>query len=120
MAIIGIELNTDNREFTVNMDGQPMTNFKSVFVDAFVNSDGTRDVSLSITQEGALVVASLWLLSVSMRTLPIGTAYTVWAGIGTVGTVILGIVLLGESASPMRLLSIALIIVGILGLKLAH
>ena len=51
MAIIGIELNTDNREFTVNMDGQPMTNFKSVFVDAFVNSDGTRDVSLSITQE---------------------------------------------------------------------
>ncbi|HEC74390.1 MAG TPA: quaternary ammonium compound efflux SMR transporter SugE [Methylophaga aminisulfidivorans] len=69
---------------------------------------------------GALVVASLWLLSVSMRTLPIGTAYTVWAGIGTVGTVILGIVLLGESASPMRLLSIALIIVGILGLKLAH
>lgn len=51
MAIIGIELNTDNREFIVNMDGEPLVNFKSVFVDAFVNSDGTRDVSLSITQE---------------------------------------------------------------------
>lgn len=51
MAIINVELNTDNREFTVNMDGKPLINFKSVFIDAFINSDGTRDVSLSITQE---------------------------------------------------------------------
>jgi hypothetical protein len=51
MAIINVEINTDNREFVVNMDGTPMNNFKSVFMDAFVNSDGTRDVSLSITQE---------------------------------------------------------------------
>ena len=51
MAIINVELNTDNREFTVNMDGKLLVNFKSVFIDAFINSDGTRDVSLSITQE---------------------------------------------------------------------
>lgn len=51
MAIINVELNTDTRDFIVLMDGQPMTNFKSVFIDAFVNSDGTRDVSLSIMQE---------------------------------------------------------------------
>lgn len=51
MAIINVELNTDNREFTVNMDGEPLVNFKSVFIDAFINSDGTRDVSLSIMQE---------------------------------------------------------------------
>ncbi len=51
MAIINVELNTDTREFTVSMDGQPMTNFKTVFMDAFINSDGTKDISLSITQE---------------------------------------------------------------------
>ncbi len=51
MAIINVEVNTDTREFTVNMDGQLMTDFKSVFMDAFVSSDGTRDISLSIVQE---------------------------------------------------------------------
>lgn len=62
---------------------------------------------------------SVALLGFAMKTLPTGTAYAVWVGIGAVGTVILGIVLLGESASPMRLVSLALIVLGIIGLKLA-
>jgi quaternary ammonium compound-resistance protein SugE len=64
------------------------------------------------------VVASLVLLGVALRSLPLGTAYAVWTGIGTVGTVVLGIALLGESASPLRLLCVSLILAGIVGLKL--
>lgn len=63
--------------------------------------------------------ASMLLLGIALRTLPAGTGYAVWVGIGAVGTAILGIVLLGESASLPRLLSIALIVVGIIGLKLS-
>lgn len=62
---------------------------------------------------------SLWLLGIAMKSLPVGTAYSVWVGVGTVGTVILGIVLLGEAANAARLISVGLIIVGIIGLKLA-
>jgi quaternary ammonium compound-resistance protein SugE len=60
---------------------------------------------------------SVGLLGVAMRTLPMGTAYAVWTGIGAVGTVILGIVLFGESADLPRLVCIALILAGIVGLK---
>lgn len=66
------------------------------------------------------MIVSLWLLGIAMKTLPVGTAYAVWVGVGTVGTVILGIALLGESASAGRMISVALIIAGIVGLKLAH
>jgi quaternary ammonium compound-resistance protein SugE len=66
---------------------------------------------------GAMVV-SLLLLGLAVRTLPIGTAYAVWTGIGTVGTVLLGMALFGEPASPLRLAFIAMIIAGIIGLKL--
>lgn len=66
----------------------------------------------------AAMVISLWMLAVAVKTLPIGTAYAVWVGIGAVGTVILGIFLFGESASPARLFSVALIVAGIVGLKL--
>ena len=62
---------------------------------------------------------SLGLLGISMKTLPVGTAYSVWVGVGAVATVILGIVLFGESANAARLVSVGLIIVGIIGLKLA-
>lgn len=65
------------------------------------------------------MVVSMWLLGVAMRSLPVGTAYSVWVGIGSVGTVICGIVLLGEPANLGRLVSLALIIAGIVGLKLA-
>ena len=66
----------------------------------------------------AAMVASMVLLGLAMRTLPVGTAYAVWTGIGTVGTVLLGMVLFGESAQPIRLLCIAMIVGGIAGLKL--
>lgn len=65
------------------------------------------------------IVVSMWLLSVAMRTLPVGTAYSVWVGVGAVGTVIFGIVLLGDPVNAARIISVALIIAGIVGLKLA-
>jgi quaternary ammonium compound-resistance protein SugE len=68
---------------------------------------------------GAMII-SLWLLGIAMKTLPVGTAYGIWVGVGAVGTVILGILLLGEPASVARIVSIALIIAGIVGLKLSN
>ncbi|WP_411849087.1 quaternary ammonium compound efflux SMR transporter SugE [Yersinia ruckeri] len=67
----------------------------------------------------AAMVVSVLLLAHAMKSLPAGTAYAVWTGIGAVGTAILGIVLLGESASAARLLSLGMIVAGIIGLKLA-
>ena len=64
------------------------------------------------------MAASLLLLGLALRSLPLGTAYAVWTGIGTLGTAVLGIVLLGEAASVSRLACIALIVAGIAGLKL--
>lgn len=65
------------------------------------------------------MVISVYLLAVAVRTLPIGTGYAVWTGIGAAGTALLGILLLNESASAMRLASLGLIVAGIVGLKLA-
>ena len=65
----------------------------------------------------AAMVVSFGLLSHALRSLPVGTAYAVWTGIGAVGTALVGIALFGESASPARLLCIALIAGGIVGLK---
>ena len=67
----------------------------------------------------AAMVASVVLLGLAMKQLPVGTAYAVWTGIGTIGTVILGIFLLGESAAPLRIACLALIVLGIAGLKLS-
>lgn len=66
----------------------------------------------------ALMGSSFYFLSKSLETLPVGTAYAVWTGIGAVGTVILGIVLFGESRDTLRILCLLLIISGIIGLKL--
>jgi len=66
----------------------------------------------------AAMAASVALLGLAVRTLPLGTAYAVWTGIGAVGAVILGIVLFQESASAPRLLCVGLILAGIIGLKL--
>ncbi|MGC1172298.1 quaternary ammonium compound efflux SMR transporter SugE [Polaromonas sp.] len=66
----------------------------------------------------AAMTLSIVLLGVAMRTLPVGTAYAVWTGIGAVGTVILGIVLFAEPATAARLACVSLIVAGILGLKL--
>ena len=65
------------------------------------------------------MLISIWLLGIAMKSLPVGTAYAVWVGIGAVGTAILGIILLNESASAARLASLSLIVAGIVGLKLA-
>ena len=65
------------------------------------------------------MLISVGLLGIAMKSLPVGTAYAVWVGVGAIGTAIFGIILFGESASAARLLSLALILAGIIGLKLA-
>jgi quaternary ammonium compound-resistance protein SugE len=67
----------------------------------------------------AAMIASIVLLGLALRELPVGTGYAVWTGIGAVGTAILGIVLFAEPATALRLASIGLIVAGIVGLKLA-
>jgi quaternary ammonium compound-resistance protein SugE len=64
-------------------------------------------------------IASFWLLSMAMKTLPVGTAYAVWVGIGVMGTVIFGVVLLGEPLNAMRVIGIGWLLLGIMALKLA-
>jgi quaternary ammonium compound-resistance protein SugE len=76
----------------------------------------TRPVPTALT--AAAMIGSVALLGIAVRTLPLGTAYAVWTGIGTVGTVIAGIVLFNEPATAMRLACMSLIIAGIAGLKL--
>lgn len=66
------------------------------------------------------LVASFLLLGVAMRTLPVGTAYAVWVGIGAVGTATLGIMLFDESSDILKIVSLGFICAGIVGLKLAH
>ena len=63
-------------------------------------------------------LSSVILLSIALRTLPVGTGYAVWTGIGAAGTAIIGVAFLGDSAAPMRLLCIGLILGGVIGLKL--
>jgi quaternary ammonium compound-resistance protein SugE len=65
------------------------------------------------------MIGSLWLLGLALKSIPIGTAYAVWTGMGVVGTTVLGILLFAEPASALRLACIGLIVAGILGLKLA-
>src|SRR6476659_11496544 len=67
----------------------------------------------------AAMAISLALLGIAMKSLPVGSAYAVWVGVGAVGTAILGIILLGEPANAGRLFSLALIVAGIVGLKFA-
>jgi quaternary ammonium compound-resistance protein SugE len=67
----------------------------------------------------AAMACSLALLGIAMRDLPLGTAYAVWVGVGAVGTAIAGVLLFGDSTAPLRIASLALIALGIVGLKLA-
>jgi quaternary ammonium compound-resistance protein SugE len=79
-------------------------------------TDGfTRPVPTALTV--VAMIGSVALLGIAVRTLPLGTAYAVWTGIGTVGTVIAGIVLFNEPATAMRLACMSLIVAGIAGLK---
>jgi quaternary ammonium compound-resistance protein SugE len=80
-------------------------------------TDGFTRLVPSVLTAAAMIV-SVVLLGLALKTLPVGTAYAVWTGIGAVGTAILGIVLLGDPATAARLASIGLIVAGIVGLKL--
>ena len=81
-------------------------------------SDGFTNVRASVAF-GIFAVLSFGLLATAVRDLPIGTAYAVWTGIGAAGTALLGVALLGESATPLRLGSIVLIVAGVVGLRVA-
>lgn len=76
----------------------------------------TRLLPTALT--AASMAVSLGLLGLALKSLPLGTAYAIWTGIGTIGTAVLGIVLLGEPATALRLACIGLIVAGIVGLKL--
>ena len=77
----------------------------------------TKFIPSSITVTAMLL--SFWLLSIAMRTLPIGISYAIWTGIGTIGTVIFGILWQGESASIIKIIFISFILIGIIGLKVS-
>lgn len=66
----------------------------------------------------AAMVISMFLLSLAVRTIPIGTGYAIWTGVGAVGAVLFGVAFFGESATPARMLFLLMIVIGILGLKL--
>ena len=76
----------------------------------------TRPLESAITI--VLMLASFWFLSLALKTLPMGTSYAVWTGIGAVGTTILGIILFAEPMTAWRIASIGLIVAGIIGLKI--
>ena len=80
-------------------------------------TDGFTRLWPSLATAASMAV-SLGLLAMALRTLPLGTAYAVWTGIGAVGTVIFGVAVLGETASPARLAFLAMIVAGIAGLKM--
>lgn len=92
--------------------------FEVVWAVGLKYTDGfTRLVPSTITVAG--MAASVWLLAVAMKTLPLGTAYAIWVGIGTVGAFVAGIVLFGESLTWLRAASVLLIALGLAGLKLS-
>jgi quaternary ammonium compound-resistance protein SugE len=90
-----------------------------VWAYAMKRSEGFTHLAPSLITLAAMV-ASFWLLALAMRTLPLGTAYTVWTGIGAVGAFLIGIAALGEPMTPLRLLAAALIVTGIAMMKLSH
>ena len=92
--------------------------FEVVWAMALKMSNGFRNVAADVAFVAGMAL-SVWLLSVAMKTIPMGTAYAVWTGVGAVGGFLAGIVLFGESPSALRVASAALIVAGIVGLKLA-
>lgn len=92
---------------------------ETVWAASMKLSEGfTRPLPSAVTAVAA--AASFWLLALAMRGLPLGVAYPVWVGIGAVGSVAVGVVLLGEGVNALRLGSVALIVAGIAGLSLAE
>ena len=92
--------------------------FEVVWATALKMSNGFRNPLADVVYAVGMAL-SVWLLAVAMKTIPMGTAYAVWTGIGAIGGVVVGIIAFGESASALRIASAALIVAGIVGLKLA-
>ena len=92
--------------------------FEVVWATALKMSNGFRNPLADVAFVAGMAL-SVWLLAVAMKTIPMGTAYAVWTGIGAIGGVVVGIIAFGESASALRIASAALIVTGIVGLKLA-
>ncbi len=93
--------------------------FEMVWAVGLKYSDGFSRLWPSVLTIGAMMI-SFWLLSYALKTLPVGTTYAVWTGIGAAGTALLGMLLFGESRDAARLVCIGLIIAGILGLRLVE
>lgn len=92
--------------------------FEVAWVIGLKYSQGFTRLTPSLLTLGAMAI-SMGLLAWAVRTLPIGTAYAIWTGLGAVGAVLLGIVLFNEPANPVRLACVAAIVGGIIGLKLS-
>ncbi|MGE0765526.1 MAG: quaternary ammonium compound efflux SMR transporter SugE [Hyphomicrobiaceae bacterium] len=90
-----------------------------VWAAAMKQSDGFTRLAPSIVTIGAMI-ASFGLLAIAMRSLPLGTAYMVWTGIGAVGAFLVGVLLLGEAVSPLRVIAAVLIMSGIVVMKVAE
>ena len=89
-----------------------------VWAYAMKQSEGfTRPTASAVTI--LTMIASFALLSLAMRTLPLGTAYTVWTGIGAIGAFLVGVILLGEAVTPLRVTGALLIVTGLVAMKLA-
>ena len=80
-------------------------------------TEGFTRITPSVLTVAAMAI-SFWLLSTAMRTIPVGTAYAVWTGIGAIGVAVMGMILFGESRDVLRIISLLLIVTGIVGLKL--
>lgn len=93
--------------------------FETVWAVGLKYSDGFSRLWPSVLTIGAMMI-SFGLLSYALKTLPVGTTYAVWTGIGAAGTALLGMLLFGESHDAVRLVCIGLIIAGILGLRLVE
>lgn len=93
--------------------------FEIIWAFFMKQSDGFTKLGASVTTI-VTMIASFWLLSLAMKTLPLGTAYTIWTGIGAVGAFVAGILFLGEEVSMMRIMAAFLIISGIVLMKLSH
>ena len=92
---------------------------ESVWAIALGRSQGFSRLTPSVVF-GVALVLSMVGLGYSLRSIPIGTGYAVWVGIGAVGTAVAGMVFLGESSGVLRILSLLLVVAGVIGLKLFH
>jgi quaternary ammonium compound-resistance protein SugE len=93
--------------------------FEVVWAVGLKYTEGFTKLTPSLVTLAAMSV-SFYLLSVALRTLPLGAAYAVWVGIGALGTAIAGIVLFHEAVTPLKLVSLLLVVAGIVGLKLSN